>query len=257
MATTTLTYNQNDPQPGELTAEEQDSLQIGEELQAQQEQLLAGKYENASQLEEAYISLQKKLGQTDEEFTEDEVEQPEGDYESDAEEGESLDDSFLNTLWEESQSEYSDETLETLSEMDPTDIAQMYLQQREAMQPVEMTDEQVTTLKDSIGGDEQYENMLGWAADNISEQDQELFDTAIDRGDPLTTFFAIQALNSRFLDSTGTEGEMVTGRAPTSSGDIFESQEALVEAMSDPRYDKDPAYRKSLMNKLDRSNLNF
>ena len=46
-----------------LTPDEQDSLQVGEELESQQEQLLAGKYENAQELERAYIELQKKLGE--------------------------------------------------------------------------------------------------------------------------------------------------------------------------------------------------
>ena len=46
--------------PGELNAEEQDSLQVGEELEAQHEQMLAGKYKNAEELESAYLELQKK-----------------------------------------------------------------------------------------------------------------------------------------------------------------------------------------------------
>ena len=45
-----------------LTEEEQDSLQVGEALVEEQDQLLAGKYENAQELEKAYIELQKKLG---------------------------------------------------------------------------------------------------------------------------------------------------------------------------------------------------
>ena len=45
-----------------LTPDEQDSLQVGEQIQEQQESLLAGKYENAEQLEKAYIELQGKLG---------------------------------------------------------------------------------------------------------------------------------------------------------------------------------------------------
>ena len=45
-----------------LNAEEQESLKVGEEMQAQQEQLLAGKYKNAEDLEKAYVELQKKLG---------------------------------------------------------------------------------------------------------------------------------------------------------------------------------------------------
>ena len=45
-----------------LTADEQDSLQVGEAMQEQQEQVLAGKYKNAEELEKAYIELEKKIG---------------------------------------------------------------------------------------------------------------------------------------------------------------------------------------------------
>ena len=53
-----------------LTPEEQDSLQVGEQLQAEQEQLLAGKYKNAEDLEKAYVELQKKLGEKGDEVSE-------------------------------------------------------------------------------------------------------------------------------------------------------------------------------------------
>ena len=43
-----------------LTPDEQDSLQLGEQMAADQEQLLAGKYKNAEELEKAYVELQKK-----------------------------------------------------------------------------------------------------------------------------------------------------------------------------------------------------
>ena len=62
----TYSYD-NTPEAEVLTEEEQDSLQVGEELVAEQEGLLAGKYKNAEELESAYLSLQKKLGQTEEE----------------------------------------------------------------------------------------------------------------------------------------------------------------------------------------------
>ena len=45
-----------------LTADEQDSLAVGEKLVAEQEGLLAGKYKDAAELEKAYVELQKKLG---------------------------------------------------------------------------------------------------------------------------------------------------------------------------------------------------
>ena len=58
----TLSYD-NTPETEVLTEEEQNSLEVGEQLVAEQEGLLAGKYKNAEELESAYLSLQKKLGQ--------------------------------------------------------------------------------------------------------------------------------------------------------------------------------------------------
>ena len=55
----TLTYD-NTPDTEVLTEEEQDSLQVGEALVAEQENLLAGKYKDAQELEKAYIELQSK-----------------------------------------------------------------------------------------------------------------------------------------------------------------------------------------------------
>ena len=62
----TYSYD-NTPETEVLTEEEQNSLEVGEQLVAEQEGLLAGKYKNAEDLEAAYLSLQKKLGQTEEE----------------------------------------------------------------------------------------------------------------------------------------------------------------------------------------------
>ena len=58
-------------EPGELNAEEQDSLRVGEELSQQQETMLAGKYKSAEELEAAYIELQKKLGESSNDTEED------------------------------------------------------------------------------------------------------------------------------------------------------------------------------------------
>ena len=58
-----LTYDpSNDPQAIQH-AEERDAetLAIGEQMEADQEQMLAGKYRNAQELEKAYLELQKNL----------------------------------------------------------------------------------------------------------------------------------------------------------------------------------------------------
>ena len=69
----TLSYQpevQTESAPDNLTPEEQDSLAVGEKLQAEQEGLLAGKYKNAEELEKAYVELQKKLGESKQESKE-------------------------------------------------------------------------------------------------------------------------------------------------------------------------------------------
>ena len=118
---TTLTYNPNETPEGELTAEEQESLAIGEQAMSAQEELLAGKFRDAEELEQAYMELQKKFSSRDPEPEEPTTtEEPTEEVEED-----SLDTTFLDTLWEESQGEFSQETLEKLGKMDPSDLAQM------------------------------------------------------------------------------------------------------------------------------------
>ena len=57
------TQVQTETMPDNLTPEEQDSLKVGEEISQQEDQLLAGKYKSAEELEKAYKELESKLGQ--------------------------------------------------------------------------------------------------------------------------------------------------------------------------------------------------
>jgi hypothetical protein len=254
----TLTYDPTEFQEGELSADEQESLQIGETLEQEQQQLLAGKFKDAEDLEQAYIELQKKLGDPNQRNQQPEEEQPQDEVEPPQEE---VDIDFLDQLWQESLDEYSDDTLNKLQEMDPTDLAQMYLEYRakvENQEPVQTLQEaDVEQLQAIVGGQEQYTNMMGWAKDNLSENEIEMYDAVMDRGDPLACFFAVQALAYRFQDASGVDGQLLTGTTPSSSADVFRSQAELVRAMSDPRYDSDPAYRMDVAEKLERSNLGF
>ena len=236
---------------GELNADEQESLQIGEEMEQQQEQRLAGKYKSAEELEAAYLELQKKLGENSSE--------PSETTEEETQE-ESSDGSLLEQLWEEAVAEnYSPETLEKLAKTDPNELAKMYLDYRskaESKAPTQMTAADATNLKNAVGGEAKYNEMISWAGQNMTEQEIELYDSIMDKGDPAAAYFAVQALAYRYQDSNGVEGNLVQGKPPASiSG--YRSQAELVQAMSDPRYDNDPAYRQDVMRKLERSNVSF
>lgn len=233
----------------ELNADEQESLQIGEEMESQQEQRLAGKYKNAEELEAAYLELQKKLGDQSSN-TPNEEETAE----------ESSNGSLLDQLWQQAKADkYDNETLQQLTKADPTELAKMYLEYRSQAEnnaPVQMTEADATNLRNSVGGDEKYNEMIGWAAQNMSEQEISLYDSIMDRGDPAAAYFAVQALSYRYQDANGFEGNLVQGKSPSTSPG-FRSQAELVQAMSDPRYDNDPAYRQDVARKLERSNIKF
>lgn len=263
----TLTYDMaTDPEAiAQMEADEQESLQIGEQLEQEQQSLLAGKYRDAEELERAYIELQKKLGSRNQQDVEPddedgEVEQTSDDSNEDQAEGPNY--SFLERLAEEAETgKFSDELVEQLDQMSSRDIAEMFLEYRENAPEIEQTqqisDDDLDYYYNMVGGQEQYQNMIGWASQNLTPEEVQAFDQVIDRGDPFSVYFAVQALNYRFMNDEGFEGELLTGRASRSGGDVFRSTAELVRAMDDPRYDNDPAYRADIEAKLERSNLQF
>tara|TARA_R100001129_G_scaffold15306_2_gene10101 strand:+ start:339 stop:1130 length:792 start_codon:yes stop_codon:yes gene_type:complete len=260
----TLTY-ENNPEVtsiDNLNADEQDSLKVGETMQEAQDNLLAGKYKNAQDLEQGYIELQKKLGEGEAEEPVAEAEETEEEYEG--EEGEE-DISILDELWEYelNNEEFHEDAVAELQQMDPVDLANLHIEYRkqveeQAVAPKDFTEAEMTELKGVVGGDENYQNMLQWAGANLNQQEIDMFDAVMQRGDALGAFFAIRSLAYRYNDAAGYEGKMLTGNAPKTSGSQYRSQQEVIQAMSDPRYDSDPAYRKDVMDKLTRSpKVNF
>jgi hypothetical protein len=261
----TLTFEQNTEVTSvdNLSAEEQDSLQVGEAMQNAEDTRLAGKYENAQELEKAYIELEKKLGQQQqtEEPSEDSQEPPEAEAEAKEEEKPDETTTVLDELWTqatEGEGKYSEETIAKLNEMKPQDLAKMHLEFRAKNAPQDLSENDVKELKGIVGGDENYKNMLSWAQQNLNEQEVDMFDKVMEQGNPLAAFFAVRSLAYRYNDSIGFDGKMVTGTAPKQTNDIFRSQQEVVAAMGDKRYDNDPAYRRTVMEKLSRSpDVNF
>ena len=236
-----------------LSAEEQDSLKVGEQMQEAQDQLLAGKYKNAEELEKGYLELQQKLSSN----------QPAEKAEPEQTE-ESAEPSILDRIWEEStsQEEFSPELTEEISKMSSTELANMYLDYRQANEGAEpardFSKEEIQQLQGVVGGQENYTNMIDWAQKSLNETEVNMFDAVMAKGDPLAAFFAVRSLAYAYNDAVGYDGNVVQGKAPKQNTDQFRSQQELIQAMSDSRYENDPAYRQDVMDKLTRSpNVNF
>lgn len=252
----TLTYDtSDDPQAiAEAEARDQESLELGEQLEQEQNQLLAGKYRDAEELEQAYIELQKKLGsRSNDEPAE---EEPEAEDEPEEEEAPSIIDELIESA---RTGEFTEEGLQAFDEMTPqekADLLHAIAQENKQEERAELGEQDIQSMKNLVGGEEQYTQLIRWASENLNQNEIEIYDSVMDRGDPAAIYFAIQALNYRYQDSVGTEGRLLTGKAAQVS-DVFRSQAEVVRAMNDPRYESDPAYRQDIFNKLERSNLDF
>ena len=212
----TLTMKETPVNSEVLNSDEQDSLAVAESLEGGEQPLLAGKFKDPQALEQAYVELQKKLGEP-----RDEVQSTEDESESTAPAEE-----------EETPSE-PEADVETLSEA------------------------QAQELMDSVGGEKAYRSMLDWAGDNFSKEEVEMYDGVMESGNPNAIFFAVQALQARYNDAVGSDGQLLTGRGAQGVDDSFKSQAELVQAMNDPRYERDPAYRQELMRRLENSDVQF
>ena len=266
-----LTYDpSNDPDT--IEAEDQrdaEALEVGEQLAEEQEKLLAGKYKDAEDLEAAYIELQKMLGGDQSEPEEDSQDPPEAKEESE-EEDPWKDDVSAQAIFQASnefdeKGELSEESREALYKMDSKDLVDAYYRIQDSLpdddtsEPTESTplsDVDIDSIQNAVGGADAYKNMTSWAQENFTPEEVQAYDQALEQGNLNTINFALQALYYRYQDAVGSEGEMLQGK-PAAAVDGFRSQQEVVRAMADERYENDPAYRQDVYNKLERSNIQF
>ena len=268
MAENTFTVDttpQTETMSDNLTADEQDSLAVGEKIVEQQEQLLAGKYKDAQELEKAYVELQKKLGSKDE--SQEDVEQTSA-TEDETEETSLSDGASLitsaNDEYYANEGKLSEETLDKFSSMSSKELVEAYLEvqgtdafKANTQDVADLSDSEINTIKNFAGGEAQYDNIIAWANTNLDAKSQEAFDSIVNTGSVDAIKIAVSGLKSQYEAANGYEGKMYTGKAPKGNTDVFRSQAELVAAMNDKRYDRDPAYRQDVIEKLDRSDLEF
>ena len=242
-------------------------------------ELLAGKYKSVEDLEKAYKELQTKLsrGQSTAPEAEDNDaadDQADGDDETDdkpagdAREiygdliGGKLDEAGINfqdmnVRWQQSGTLESGDYDQLAEAGFSRDMVDAYLSglQYKATQDTALSVKEVASIKESLGGEAEYNKMIQWAGDNLAPEEIEGFNQIINSQPMAAVKMAVTGLHARYTAVEGREPKLIGGRAPKGSSDKFESTAQLVEAMSDPRYSKDPAYQRKIQEKLGRSSI--
>ena len=159
--------------------------------------------------------------------------------------------------WEEN-GQLSEETIAELQQLPSEELIAAYLNsQQQVPQTADFSDAEVATIHNDVGGTEAYGQIMSWAQDALAPELIQSYNSLVDKGDTLQVRLALAGLQAAYNDSNGSEGELLTGRGAVDKADVFRSQAEVVEAMSDPRYDRDPAYRQDVFAKLERSDLQY
>lgn len=258
--TETLNTFTEQPPTEEQKAHDQAMLdKVAQSEQAGQDrpEWLPEKFKSAEDMAKAYSELEKKMsGGQQEETTETKVEDnPDPETASATEVADVLNKAGVD--FNELQAEYNeaggltDAAYEKLEKAGfPKSLVDTWIAGQQAM-----ATDMYEQVFGSVGGEENYNQMVDWAADNLPQSDIDAFNKAVDSGDVNMINFAVNGLAARYRSEVGTEPRLVQGETSGTSGGSFQSAAELTAAMRDPRYQSDPAYRKAVADKLKRSNV--
>ena len=221
---------------------------------------LPEKFNSVDELVKSYSELEKKLGEQSQptEKSVDPVskaevkEQPKSDLDIATK---AVDSAGLNmeTLSEEfaKDGKLADGSYKSLEKAGiPKEYVDRFIAGQQAI-----ADQQSATVKNLVGGTEAYDSMSEWAGQNLTETEKQAYNTAVNSKDLEAVKLAVVGLKARYAQSTGSEPTLVEGKASPSAEQGFASWAQVTQAMSDPRYAKDPAYQAEVKNKLANSKL--
>ena len=222
---------------------------------------LPEKFNSVDELVKSYSELEKKLGEQSQPTKESvdpvskveaKQEQPKSDLDIATK---AVDSAGLNmeTLSEEfaKDGKLADGSYQSLEKAGiPKEYVDRFIAGQQAI-----ADQQSATVKNLVGGTEAYDSMSDWAGQNLTETEKQAYNTAVNSKDLEAVKLAVVGLKARYAQSTGSEPTLVEGKASPSAEQGFASWAQVTQAMSDPRYAKDPAYQAEVKNKLANSKI--
>jgi len=235
--------------------------------------LYAGKFKNVEDLVGSYKELEGKLGAIDQTR-----EEPEGNAEEQTEETEQE----TNDSDFDAEEFYGDGLASVLEEVgiDPVDISNRFQENDEiseddynklgeagfskqiidtyldGLRNAGMAGEvDAQGIRDSVGGDDSYGQMVSWAMENLPAEEVNAFNKLTDVGDGPAIKLAVQGIYSQYNNAMGIEPDLYSGRPAGNSATPFRTTAEVVTAMSDPRWEKDSAYTENVKSRLAGSNV--
>ena len=237
----------------EITLEQQAEMQEEQAVATSEEQpateerpeWLDEKFNSPEDLAKAYTELQQKLSEPKEETEEVASEETPQD---------NIDSSDVvtkATLEFDEKGELSEDTFAALEKAGlPKDYVEAYIAGQQAL-----VERNAVDLYNSIGGEEEYDGMIQWAGETLTEGEVDTFNELVINGTPEQQRLAIKGLHAQYRGDTGSGPARKQGTTSGNSVKPFRSTKELQRAMSDRRYAEVPSYRQEVEKRLSVSNI--
>lgn len=250
MAEAVNTYEEPKPESQEHVDAMLDKVEKSQDAGNERPDWLPEKFKSPEDMAKAYSQLESKMGSNEENTDTEEY----SGSETPNQVNELLDDRGLD--FDVFQQEYAElgglteDAYEALEKAGfPPEMVDSWIEGQNAV-----AEKMTTEIKSVVGGEAEYDTLMEWASQNLPEQDIDAYNATMESQNPDMIRLAVQGLNARYR-SEGEPNLVQGGTGQATTGGSFESTAELTAAMNDPRYDKDPAYRQQVANKLRKSRL--
>lgn len=232
--------------PTPVEAEPEPQAPSGEQV----DELILGKFKSQQELAAAYLAAERALHERPEAPAPAAAE--EGEEPAEAPQTQEPTDPFAPFYAEYEQTRtLSERSLEALEKQGYSRaLVQNHMKGLEALAAM-----QAQEVYSSVGGEEQYTELVHWANGNIPEAEAQVFNEELASNDTARIVTAVKNLNARRMIAEGqvqtTQNQPLQGAPPVFSGPKpFASNAEYMEAVGDPRYDRDPAFREQVIGRL-------
>jgi len=206
---------------------------------------LPEKFKSPEEMAKSYSELEKRFSQPKQDATK--TEQPQDASQQPVNGFQKYSDEYF------SNGKLSDETYSELATKGiPKEYVDQYMKGFEATQEA-----QSQAIIADVGGEDQFKAMSTWASEALSESELEAYNKAVSSGNRDEASFAVKGIYARYrANSGGLEPRLLAGETSVSGPvNVFRSTAEVVQAMKDPRYKKDTAYRQDVEDRLAKSNI--
>lgn len=207
---------------------------------------LPEKFQTAEDLAKAYSELEKKMSsgqqtleQTSEELpSKEQIEQQTG--------------LNLNPFYEEfaSQGTLTEDSYKKLEAAGLNkELVDSYIAGQQAL-----SNATIQSIYNVAGGEEKYKALTDWAGKTLSEAEQKNFNEIMEKGSLEAATFAVKGLKAQYDAQFGIQPNLLKGQV-SNNEDVYRSTAEVIRAINDPKYQNDTAYRKTVEDKIKRSNI--